>query len=172
MKLKYQKAVIGFCQDLTSPNAKATPLAIAILGETPNYWLAGFAYRDVALRLDPISKEILADVPRLLHDYLNGALESLRPGDDLRAVLQRLHDSLRNSLSVLEIRDVEEIHVDSELPADLEQRGLMLLGTSVLEIAETEPVPAQPAAKKRTTRSRPVLSVWESPRAPQLAAGM
>ncbi len=126
MKATFQEAVLGFSYDLTDPDAAWLPVGTVVTGQSGGAVVAS----SVALhfddeicslletrygfRLDPISREVLQDIPRLIERQFSSELERQttderrREQARQRGVLWLLHHGLRNSLHVRSISEVSE----------------------------------------------------------------
>jgi len=101
MKLEYRYAVIGWCPDLTDPSATAVPAGIVLVGTLDGTThLAATLGGVISGELDPVSAAILRDVPDMIRRHVDDLLEQ-KPAPLPHEVLESLHHSLRNSLSVL-----------------------------------------------------------------------
>ena len=118
MKLHYRKALVSFCQDLTNPESSSVPVGILLVAEGENGSLVATAAGIWAgiLKLDPISREIITDLPQLIKRHLSEVRGSLGPNANIDSVLFGLHDTLRNSLHVSGISETEALEVES--PSD------------------------------------------------------
>lgn len=171
MKVTYTNAVIGFCWDLTDAEAKSLPVAVLVVGTAEN--MAFAAVSSIAPSspedVDPISFDVLSDVPGLLKDHVAAALRTLDAGVPVEKLLTTLHARLRNSLHVASIGEPESAEVDvSAMPAETlpEHIAQMLLDRAkavhhgLLHDAGVTPlVPQRPLA-----RTMPAMSVWPLPR--------
>ncbi len=115
MQLDYQQAVVSFCYDLTDPSARSVPIGILVVGELKGsrtrLCIAGVASRtSFPADLDPVTRDMLRAVPRLLKAHVSEAFGSMPPATPLETILHRLYDGLRNSLHVAEIGTVR--HMD------------------------------------------------------------
>ncbi len=112
MILSYQSAVVGLCDDLTNPNASTTPLAVIVIGQCGGSHIGAVAYRETAgLDWDPMTRDVLGDVPDLLQRHLDTAFKT-NPRASLGAILRELYHSLRNSLHVVRIDEEQSVEVE------------------------------------------------------------
>lgn len=176
MKLTYKQAVVSLCLDLTNSEASSTPVAVLLVARTGRARIAAFASRHFKdVEHDPITREILADVPHLLERHLNSAFAR---GADLGSVLQQLHEALRNSLHVSEILPAYPIERDVRRAEDFFPDLVKVVGKT---IARLEGVPvrvrsgSRPAARRRPApvalpfAGGSTVSVWNPP--PMVAMG-
>lgn len=170
MKLNYQQAVVSLCFDLTNPEAVSTPVAVLLVAKTGRARIAAFASRHLEdSDHDPLTREILADVPHLLERHLNAAFSQ---GADLGAVLQKLHEALRNSLHVSEILPAVTVARDVRRPEEFFPEVVRVVGKTIARL-EGVPVRARTGAGPSIKRlalpgARPItsgstMSVWNLP---------
>lgn len=161
MKLGYQRALVSYCPDLTSPGAKSVPIAIMLVGEVAGERLAGIAYflpNSLRMELDPISREILEDVPTILRRHVD---EAASAAADRRApldtILRKLHHDLRNSLHVSEIGRVQEREINDENTGAVYSAIVIALTEALDELgvptSARPPLPVPP-------RRKPDMSMW------------
>lgn len=98
MILEYQQAIVSLSLDLTNPDAASRPVAVMLVGKADGWPVAAIACRRIHGTHDPVTNEILGDIPALLLRHLDRAFH---PGAELPEVLHKLHMSLRNSLHVV-----------------------------------------------------------------------
>lgn len=118
MKLAFSRALVGFCTDLTEPNAPTLPVAVVFVGDFDGGRVAAVASRSLeGLALDPISRAMLKDVPAVLKRHVEQVLDTLPQDVGGEEILYSLHNALRNSLHVTDVLEprVEEIEDESKL---------------------------------------------------------
>ena len=176
MKLRYRTAIIGFCPDLTDPDASSIPVASLLVGDAANDRLGAAVVvipPDGELKLDELSRAMLADVPALLRRHVDDVMAALPADAPSESILYSLHDGLRNSLQVLEIGDEKTLDLEeSKFPQAIYDLGINVLRKALAAIGvELIPFPgpaptvrAQPIAKnagaRRTVRAVPQTTVW------------
>ena len=131
MKVTYHKAIISFCPDLTSPDALSLPLACLLVGEDGDgkrFAASAVLVPGSSLALDPLSRDLLSDVPHLLKRHVGAVLNHLPRDAALEQILLSLHDALRNSLHVAGIASPSEIDVAAD---ELQPR---LIGIALREL--------------------------------------
>jgi len=178
MKLRYRTAIIGFCPDLTDPNASSIPVASLLVGEGEGEGeRLGAAVvvlpPDKHLPLDELSRAMLADVPALLRRHVDEAMNTLPADAPLENILHSLHDGLRNSLQVLAISEETTLEVNATtsprgIYEPVLERGLAVLREALEAIGvELIPWPEPESASHRrsvpatrTVRRLPETSVW------------
>jgi hypothetical protein len=107
MQVSLKYATLSFCSDLTDPRGVSRPLAVVGLGvvdedDKRRFWFFVVRNRpgdDPTIACDPLSQEILNNLPALLEKQLS---EVARHGD---AFLSWLHDRFRNSLHVSSLQE-------------------------------------------------------------------
>jgi hypothetical protein len=113
MKVTHQGATISFCADLTSPTATSIPVAALVVGTTDHMSFAAVAAMVPVAPggLDPISFDVLSDVPALIKDHVDAVLEMLPKEAPIESILTTLHRRLRNSLHVAAISNDQTVEV-------------------------------------------------------------
>jgi hypothetical protein len=170
MKLTYQQAIVSLCLDLTNPEAVSSPVAVLLVARTGRARIAAFASRHLKdSDYDPITREVLADVPHLLERHLNAAFSQ---GEDLDAVLRKLHGALRNSLHVSEILPAMTVSREVRRPEDFFPDVVKVVGKTIARL-EGVPVRARTGSRHSVRGSAPVaalpfakgstMSVWNPP---------
>src|SRR2546428_4386153 len=111
--LKY--AVLSFCTDLTDPKATSKPVAIVGVGHDRDqqFWFCVVcpAPGDMLdLANDPVSRDVLNDLPALLEQQMKAGAARIGAGD----FLPWLHDRFRNSLHVSALRESPRHYGHSE----------------------------------------------------------
>ncbi len=117
MKVTYHEAIISFCFDLTDPKARSIPVACLLVGESvegTRFAASAVVLPGSSLDLDPLSREILADVPQLLKQHVGAVISDLPADAPLEQILRSLHHILRNSLHVAATRPACEIEVAAD----------------------------------------------------------
>jgi len=133
MKVQYQTATISFSPELTRPDARSVPVAVLLVGAAEEVRFAAV----VALvpvsgtGMDPISYEVLGDVPGLLRDHVDRVMGSLPADAGIETILTTLHRRLRNSLFVSAIDPPAELELKDEMPETI---ALCLLGRASEEM--------------------------------------
>lgn len=172
MNLKYRTALIGFCPDLTDPNASSIPVASLLVGDAGGERLGASVVvipSDKQLHLDELSRTMLADVPALLRRHVGEVMAALPLGAPSENILYSLHDGLRNSLQVLEIGEETTLDLTEtrfpqgiyDLGIDVLRRALEAMGVQLIPWPEPEPgARPQPVSEAMTVRAIPQTSVW------------
>lgn len=135
MKLDYQRATISFCMDLTAPEAPSMPIATLIIGKADGRHVAAVA-SIVPDHLDPISRAVLAETHSLIRRYVDEAFATHDRSAPLGQVLERVYDSLRNTIHVSSISPPSDVELDDEGS----------LGSHVIKLAHRELLEALAAA--------------------------
>jgi hypothetical protein len=118
MKIHCHDAVVSFCPDLTSPSARSVPVAVLTLAEVDGTLLAAAFGRDV-LDVDPLTAEMLADVPELLKHQLSEIAARRGGTPNPKALLRAMQDALRNSLHIPTITERDVVLPDDISLTDL-----------------------------------------------------
>jgi hypothetical protein len=176
MKLRYRTAIIGFCPDLTDPDASSIPVASLLVGDATNDRLGAAVVvipPDGELKLDELSRAMLADVPALLRRHVADVMASLPADAPSENILYSLHDGLRNSLQVLEIGEENTLDLeDAKFPQAIYDLGIDVLrkalaGIGVDLIPFPGPAPtvrpqsfSRAGGTKKTVRALPQTTVW------------
>jgi hypothetical protein len=175
MKLRYRTAIIGFCPDLTNPNAASVPVASLLVGEAERERLGAAVVvlpSDKRLALDELSRMMLGDVPALLRRHLDEVMQALPFDAPLEKILYSLHNGLRNSLQVLEISEetVLEVKEAKFLRGIFEpvldrgvavlRKSLEAMGIQLILWPEVEPTARPQRDPATTVRTVPQTSVW------------
>lgn len=138
MNLNYKYAILGFCLDLTDPNALSQPVGIIGIGELSkdkgfamSISLFSGAEEMEEFKDDSYSRIILKDFQSFLHEQLNIGLKEVKNDD----FLFWLQDRLRNTLHVssIEQREVEmkdDSDVSTQIIADFIDVFKSVLGIS------------------------------------------
>lgn len=151
VKVAYRQAIVSFCPDLTSPTSKAVPVGVLLVAETEDGYFAALAgWRAGVVEADPLTQEFLNDLPEMLRRHVERAFASAGEDPTLDQILNRLHDSLRTSLSVTHMtpKKTEEIPLRALYPG-LITRALDTLSDAA-EVTATAPA--------RRVHDRPPLS--------------
>ena len=114
VEVTFKQAVVSFCSDLTDPNGECTPIGVLLLARTDEneYYAAAAGARAGVDSTDPVTTEFLSDFPEMLRRHLESAMESAGGSPSIDAILNRLHDSLRTSLSVTEITESHKTAIE------------------------------------------------------------
>lgn len=111
MRVRYQYATIGWCSDLTDPNATSLPVAILFVGSAGDQnFAAVIGTNVVGVDLDPISKRVLADATDVVRRHVDNVFAVGTP-ESPEELLFSLRASLRSTLHVAEISDAREVDV-------------------------------------------------------------
>ena len=139
MQMKYYQAILGFCPNLTDPNAVAVPVASILLGEVSGARIgAVIVGMPQNLPLDPISKLVFKDVNDAVRARVDETFKA-DPHAPLRQILERTYDGLRNSLSMMEIDDDEQVTEIKDLgPAEIIKIAMNRLTTAHNHAAQAE----------------------------------
>ena len=176
MKLTHATCVIGFCPDLTDPDAPVLPVATLAMGDVGELRVAVVVYAlPASVQVDPLTQTMLTDVPTLVRRHVDETMATLPWEAPVKVVLFRLHDALRNSLHVSTIDDevVEEL-ADETPDRDIYQR---LLDVAIERLARQQRAAGLPAvfapasARSRSSspapdrvRAFPETRFWSVPR--------
>ena len=164
MLLRYQRAIVSFCPDLRKPGLQSVPLAILLVGESDDGRFAGVASclpASLKKSLDPISLEMLQDVPHMLRRHVDETMSSIEEENaPLDTILRKLHQALRNSLHVSSIEQpaTQAMGEDGNIYpviAQLLTEALNDLGVP----ASIDPDQLDPKARERRALA-PEMTVW------------
>jgi len=114
VKVAHQSASISFCMDLTDPEAVSIPIAHLLVASAEQdrfAVIAALTPKNPKATFDPITADVLSDATTLIRDHVDRVLAGLAPGASLELILTGLHSTLRNSLHVANIGDVEVAEV-------------------------------------------------------------
>ena len=111
MTIHTHYAVVSYCQDLTSPSAPATPIAVLLIGDDDQLSVAAVVAMKEFADVDPITRAFLTNIQEMLKNHVDSAFRE-NPNRPPKDLLVALHDALRNSLHVSKI----EAGKDLELP--------------------------------------------------------
>ena len=118
--------MIGFCSDLTDPEATAIPIAVLVIGGTDEERLAAIAATvpGTGDDYDPITFELLAIVPEVIRDQLDRFRLSIPASPRIADLLSALQARLRENVCLLEISPEESMDVElgPRLPWQLADR--------------------------------------------------
>lgn len=176
MQLDYQQAVVSFCDDLTDPSARSVPIGVLVVGEVKggltNIYIAGVACRtSFPTAIDPLTRDMLKAVPRLLKAHVNESLAGTPPATPLESVLLRLYDGLRNSLHVSKIGTVRHMDlgdVGGYEAAEIEAITWAVprvINEALKSLGITTKLPRVPSPDRGTSLppAAPELAVWPVP---------
>ncbi len=104
MEAIYQGALVGFTDDLTKDRAGTYPIAAIVVGSAGSIEFAAVGSLGLGdlPTLDPLTEELLRDVPALLRYHIDTVLET-RGALDTEAGLKEVAGVLRNTLHVVKI---------------------------------------------------------------------
>jgi hypothetical protein len=148
MRISYRYALLSFCVDLTSPNARSVPLAVVGVGD-------GFMYFAVRARPgddpaiaagDETTRAMLNDLPSLLQRQLTAGQTEVPP----EQLLSWLHGRFRTSLHVSAIKERE---ADIAAPRDIVTDGFALYAEAVRGVRTTQ----RPEALQRADEDDPAF---------------
>lgn len=117
----YELATLSFSVDLTAPDASCVPIGVLVLVDLGEARLAVFVGVQPQEQgpLDPITFELLKDVPALVQEHLDQVMRGLPSDVDMRKILTALHTRLRNSIYVSDIQSEKSLDIPDELVAGL-----------------------------------------------------
>ncbi len=159
MQVRYQYAILSFCEDLTSPSASSIPLAIVGVSPPSEAAESGFWFfvsqqkpgEIPAVADDPVAVSILNSLPTLIESQLaQGAREAPN------RFLTWLHDRFRNTIHLSSIEE-GELTVDPARPT----RSIMLELVALFEarvLADTPSGVLNLGVRNLTRNPEPVLA--------------
>ena len=117
MRLTYETATLSYCPDLTDGEAVSVPIAVLVVGKSGKAWFAAAAGIDAKrLGVDPLSQEILSDLPHTIRRHMDEAMAATdvkrrTPRKVLRTFFERfrtsVHVSALDRSVAVEVPDVQ-----------------------------------------------------------------
>jgi hypothetical protein len=134
MQATYQGAILGLTEDLTREGTATYTVAAIVLGTAGplNFAAVGSLRLDHLPPLDPLTEELLRDLPALLRYQIDSVLDVRQPVDT-DAGLRHVAAVLRNSLHVVKIlpQRFDDITTQADLQALLARAVGECLGVEV-----------------------------------------
>jgi hypothetical protein len=126
MRLEYSCGIVSFCPDLRAREATSLPVGVLLVGnlvDSEGVVREGLAAvfvppLDIGPVLDPMSKEVLMSVADLMRLHVDEVVEA-NPVASPVEIVSTLHDKLRNSLFVSDIRPERSHDLGLDFPLEL-----------------------------------------------------
>ena len=128
MKLKYQRAILSFCEDLTDPNAISLPIGILLIGDLGESRLGAAVVCQPTVENQFVA-EYLVDALAIVKEHIAEVTKD-RPEAPIGDILHSLYTMLQNSLFVSSIGDQQEVEICAATKE--------LYDTSIVEVAQRE----------------------------------
>lgn len=148
MKLRHQIATLSYCPDLTDPDATSYPVAVFLIGEmsspgVPNVRLCALISSIGVDVPDPLVRHLLHNAHPSLTSHIDDLLAQAPPQESIEQLMQRFHDSFRNSLHVSQITPLVEVSIPDRQHAAAIQRSAVFQQfeghRSILDSADSYP---------------------------------